>query len=143
MSFKSLVLVLLQFFLIGFIVIKGTVIFLDALILLQLAGISIAIWGTLSIGSSNFNIQPEVKSDALVKNGIYQWIRNPMYLGILLFFIPTVSYSKSVFIWIAYFLLMIVLLLKIVMEEHFLEQKFGEVYLRYKKDSFRLIPYIF
>ena len=92
----------------------------------------------------NFNVQPEVKSTAkMVSKGPYKIIRNPMYTGLLIFFSVTVI-SKFTFVRLGVFaILTVVLLLKIFMEEKFLEQKFRETYLNYKSNTYRLIPFVY
>ncbi|NER15528.1 hypothetical protein GWK08_18885 [Leptobacterium flavescens] len=122
---------------------RGPVIFINLWMVFQLLGIGIMLWGAASMGNGNYNIQPEVKSDFLVERGIYKWIRNPMYLGILLFYIPTVISQPQLIKWGLYISLIIILLLKIYREEHFLSQKFGEQFGNYKKRTSRLIPGIF
>ena len=106
-------------------------------------GIAIAVWGVLAGGLDKFNMQPEVKSDVLITNGPFSLVRNPMYLGVLLFFSAVISQDPLPKHWIAYVILVITLLLKIYSEEHFLESKFGEQYRHYKNRTFRLIPYVF
>ena len=117
----------------------------DSLIInaIQLLGIVIAVWAVVSGGLNEFNMQPEVKSEVLITNGPFSLIRNPMYLGIFLFFGAAISQDSSIKNWIAYTILTITLLLKIFSEESFLLAKFGELYRTYKKRTFRLIPYIF
>lgn len=92
----------------------------------------------------NFNIQPEVKHNAVfIKKGPYRIIRNPMYFGLITFFGAMIIYDFKPINLFFYISLCIVLLLKIGMEEAFLKQRFGEQYIQYTKKSFRLIPYIY
>ena len=76
----------------------------------------------------------------LVTTGIYRYSRNPMYLGMILLIISTTVYYlnfMSVFsplifyIWINKF--------QISREEIFLEDKFGNEYLKYKSETRRWI----
>ena len=76
----------------------------------------------------------------LVTNGIYRYSRNPMYLGMILIIISTTVYylnfisvfSPLIFyIWINKF--------QINREEIFLEDKFGNEYLKYKSKTRRWI----
>ena len=76
----------------------------------------------------------------LVTNGIYRYSRNPMYLGMILIIISTTIYylnfisvfSPLIFyIWINKF--------QINREEIFLEDKFGNEYLKYKSKTRRWI----
>jgi len=78
--------------------------------------------------------------NTLVTTGIYRYSRNPMYLGMILIIISTTVYYlnfMSVFsplifyIWINKF--------QISREEIFLEDKFGNEYLKYKSETRRWI----
>ena len=143
MSRTSILLVILQFiFLLGLLY-KGPLIYLDWWGLFQITGFVIAVSGVIHIGITNFNIQPEVKSENLIRSGIYGKIRNPMYLGILLFFIPFLFNDPHLSKYLFYFSLFVVFLLKIKSEEQFLEEKFGKQYLDYKRKTYRLLPFIF
>lgn len=143
MSIKSIILLCLQFLSMGYLISKfsiGTDLLINGI---ELMGIGIAVWGIVAGGLNKFNIQPEVKSNVLITNGPFALIRNPMYLGILLFFGAAISQEPTMKNWLAYIILWITLLFKIRSEEHFLFLKFGESYRDYKKRTFRLIPYIF
>ena len=96
-----------------------------------------------TMGIGNFNVAPLNKEDgSLVTNGIYKFIRHPMYIGQLLAILPLLidyfSYARiAVFV-----LLLITLLLKISFEESHLVTHF-EGYKDYQKTSWKLIPYIY
>jgi len=144
MSLYSLILVLSQFNLIFLIIWKAELLpWNPASITTQLIGICIALWGVMNINIRNFNIQPEVKSEVLVSNGIFKFIRNPMYTGIILFFLPVIINNHTFYLWVCFFLLFMVFLLKIYREETFLLKKFGEEYSEYKKNTWRLLPFIY
>jgi len=144
MSNYSLFLVIAQFILITLLLaLCDIIIFNWFFIVLQSLGIFIAIWGVFTIQIGNFNIQPEVKSETLVTTGPFKYVRNPMYLGILLFFLP-VSLFKEDFVGLfLYIMLIIVFIFKINREERLLLDRFGITYQEYKKTSNRLIPFIF
>ncbi|AWH75166.1 hypothetical protein DCS32_13630 [Dokdonia sp. Dokd-P16] len=144
MSLYSLALVISQFSLIFLIIWNGQIVQWDLTSLsVQLLGIFIALWGIYNIKIGNFNIQPEVKSEALVTKGIFNILRNPMYTGILLVFLPVAIRGDHLFLWIYYLLLIVVLILKIYKEEAFLKEKFGQSYTVYKARTWRIFPYIF
>lgn len=80
---------------------------------------------------------PAEDETRLVTGGIYRLSRNPaflgfdlMYLGVLLMFFNLLLLLTSVFA-------MVMLHLQILNEERFLEEKFGEEYLRYKERTGR------
>lgn len=142
MPFKSLILVVLQFTAMFYLIIEGPLFFFNFWLLCYAFGIFIALWGIFSVGLFNFNIQPEVKSNTLIQDGVYRWIRNPMYSGILIFFIPVTIQEVSLIKTFFYGLLLLVFILKVHREEFFLLEKFGEEYRRYKAKTSRFIPYI-
>jgi protein-S-isoprenylcysteine O-methyltransferase Ste14 len=144
MSKKSLLLVILQFLCFAFFALNGGLFTKGILLLFQIIGLAIGLWGIVAMKLGNLNIQPEVKQNAeFISNGPYKLIRNPMYTGLLIFF------GISVFINFSYvrlgvlMILTIVLLMKIFMEEQFLSERFEKEYLDYKKKTYRLIPFVF
>lgn len=143
MSFRSVVLLCLQFLSMGYLINKFSMSHNWFIIAIQLLGIGVALWGIVAGGIHRFNMQPEVKSDVLITNGPFALIRNPMYLGVLLFFGMIIIHKWSTINVIVYLILIMALILKIYSEEHFLESKFGEQYRTYKSKTFRLIPYVY
>jgi protein-S-isoprenylcysteine O-methyltransferase Ste14 len=151
MSNKSQILVLIQFSSFAFFAIAGSLFTRDFWLILQLIGLGLGGWGVLAMKMGNFNIQPEVKTNAvMVSSGPYKIIRNPMYSGLLLFFgisvfgnfdFDNLTYS---FIRLSVFILLTaVLIMKIYMEEAFLTRKFGTKYTIFKEKTYRLIPFIY
>lgn len=143
MSGKSIFLVCFQMATMGYLLFKSQTINNDLSIILQISGISLALWGIIILKLGNFNIQPEVKSNSLITKGPYKFIRNPMYTGTILFFIPIVIHNFNTINILVYITLIITLLMKILSEEQFLEQRFGLDYKLYKKATYRLIPFTF
>jgi len=144
MSKKSLLLVIIQFTIFAYFIFSGEVIAKKYWLIVQVFGFSISLWGILIMKIENFNIQPEVKPTAVFKtNGAYKIIRNPMYTGLILFFGASLISNYSPLHLSAFTLLVIVLLGKISLEEDFLFKKFGNEYLKYKKKTYRLIPFIY
>lgn len=144
MSNYSKTFVILQFFcLIYFIFFTNF--FADGFgFIIQIIGFLLALWAVITLRIGNFNVQPEVKKGtALIQNGPYKFIRNPMYTGLLLFFGSGVFSSFKWSNLLVFLLLLIILILKIRYEEKFLLNEFGESYEVYKKKSFRLIPYLY
>jgi len=143
MSIKSLGLLILQFLTMGYLVSGYTIPKNTIVIIVQIIAIAIALWGIFSGGIHSFNAQPEVKSDRLITNGPFKWIRNPMYLGILMFFSSDTIQNSSMLRWIAFCVLALTLLLKIYSEERFLKEKFKTAYTDYKSKTYRLIPFVY
>lgn len=142
MSKISAFLVMLQIATMVFLIIYNKPIILGYEVLFQILGVVIGIWAIHTIRVGNFNIQPEVKSDFLIKKGPYKWIRNPMYLSVILFYLPIVITNSAWINIIAFGVLLTVLILKIILEESFLKLRFGEEYLLYKSKTKRIIPFL-
>ena len=144
MSKKSLVLVIIQFSSFAFFGLIGGLFAKGVFLAIQILGLAIGLWGVLVMKLGNFNIQPEVKQNAVfISKGPYKIIRNPMYTGLLIFFGISVGYNFSFLRLGVLLALASSLLLKIFMEEQFLVDKFKTEYLNYKKETYRLIPYIY
>jgi protein-S-isoprenylcysteine O-methyltransferase Ste14 len=109
---------------------------------LQLAGFGVGIWAVVTM--RRFNLHPELKSDSkLVTHGPFRWVRNPMYLALLLCCAPPCMLAPYLPMQIlAFVLLVIVLLLKIRAEEKLLHQAFPEDYAAYAARTKRLIPFV-
>ncbi len=144
MSKKSLILVIVQFACFAFFIFSGGLFAKKIGLLFQGIGFVISLWGVLAMKIGNFNVQPEVKSTAVfIRNGPYKIIRNPMYSGLILFFgTSLISYFSPLRIAVLA-VLILVFLEKIKLEEKFLSEKFGKPYLDFKKNTYRLIPFIF
>jgi len=102
----------------------------------------IGIWA-IFIMKFNFNVAPDVLSDAkLVVSGPYKYIRHPMYTSVLGITLCYVVETFSVFNLMMLVVLLIDLLMKLNYEEKMLAKSYRE-YGNYKKRTKRIIPYIF
>ena len=109
---------------------------------LELAGIFLAMSGLIKLNWKSFSVFPEPRPDGqLETGGIYAIIRHPMYAGVLLI-AGTLVWEYPSDLRVACLLVLItVLILKINMEEAFLEKKYPS-FQSWKKSSNRLIPFI-
>lgn len=104
-----------------------------------------AIVGLIPIIQKNFkvNVFPEATKDMeLITNGIYKFIRHPMYLSVLLVGLSFVISDPKPTIFIVWMILFINLHLKMDIEEVNLIRAFPE-YKEYRKSTKRLIPFIY
>ncbi len=114
-----------------------------ALLLLQLIGIFVGLWAIFDMRKSALNITPMPLNNAiLISSGPYKLVRHPMYLGLLFFFTPLVISHPTNISLIIYAIFIINLILKLFFEEKLLLLKF-ESYVDYKKNTWRLLPYLF
>ncbi|MGD8780891.1 MAG: isoprenylcysteine carboxylmethyltransferase family protein [Ignavibacteria bacterium] len=82
----------------------------------------------------NVTVKPYEYSDKLIKNGVFRFTRNPMYLGMssILLGESILCGSLSPFLIVIIFMLIIYFIF-IKTEEKMLLEKFGEEYIMYKK----------
>ena len=76
-----------------------------------------------------------------VASGTYKYIRNPMYLGVLLIFIGYALLYHSISVLLLSLLLFLLAhIVVIFIEEPTLKNKFGDDYINYKKSVGRWLP---
>jgi protein-S-isoprenylcysteine O-methyltransferase Ste14 len=111
-------------------------------IALILAGLGFAIWARLHLGT-NWSGQPVIRIDhELVRSGPYAIVRNPIYTGILIAIAGTTIVIGEFWALAVTLILLLVLLVKIRMEEKFLLEEFGDSFIQYKKEVKSIIPFI-
>ncbi len=82
--------------------------------------------------------RPKSKSN-LVKDGVFKYIRHPIYTGIFISFLSYGLYLHSSSKIVVSLLLLVLFYFKSVYEEKLLEQKFSD-YLAYKRKTGRFFP---
>ena len=144
MSARSKLLVILQFLCFLYFALFADVLARGLGLIIQIAAAFFCVWAVIIMKPGRFNVQPEIKSNAVfISKGPYRMIRNPMYLGLIIFFAVTVYYDPKLLNLISFFILLLVFLFKIQLEEKFLQESFGQTYEKYKEKTFRLIPYLY
>lgn len=107
-------------------------------IILSLAGVSVWFIGALKSG-----MDKNITENILKTDGIYAWVRNPMYSGIWLLIIGISLMWHNIFI--LPFLLVDWMIITDVLkntEEKWLLDLYGEEYKKYKVKVNRIIPWI-
>ncbi len=142
---KSKILVFLQFFIIFLMILplgSATIHpYLGGVILL--AGGLVGLLGVGAHKSGNFNIRPDIKENCeLVTDGIYAYVRHPMYLSVLLMMFGLSVIYFTYYEFALYLLLVVVLLVKLFYEEG-LWQCHSPEYEAYTKQTKRLLPFLF
>jgi protein-S-isoprenylcysteine O-methyltransferase Ste14 len=109
---------------------------------LFLTGLGLAVWARVHLGRNWGTPMSEKVDAALVTSGPYQYIRNPIYSGIILAAIGTT-------VAISWYWLVVVVLMgtyfvySAIVEEQTMERLFPDTYPEYKRSTKRLIPFIF
>lgn len=113
-----------------------------AVYLIVLVSFAIAFFSLWQFYKSKANINPIhlEKSNVFVVSGIYRFSRNPMYLSLAGLLVAWVIYLQSAVSFLGVFLFIyLITQWQIKPEEYWLEKKFGESYLAYKKKVRRWI----
>ncbi len=78
----------------------------------------------------------------LVTAGVYSTIRHPLYLSGLLILAGTNIYFGSSWAWAGVLLALIVILIRLPIEERHLVVRFGEEYIAYQKRTKAILPWL-
>lgn len=143
-DFKSALLTLIQYTTMLYLILTFPVLSEKPIILvIQLSGILLGIWAIIVMSKSKLNIAPVPRvGSTLINTGPYRFIRHPMYLSLLLIFIPMMILNNSVVGWVVFGVFIINLILKLSYEEQLLSQTF-ENYSGYQQQTWRLVPWIY
>ena len=79
------------------------------------------------------------KKTELITMGIFNYSRNPIFLGMVLFMSGIFLVTPNVLILMIVLLGFILIEFQVRLEEEFLEKQFGEEYIKYKKEVRRYI----
>jgi protein-S-isoprenylcysteine O-methyltransferase Ste14 len=102
-------------------------------VLIILGGIALGISAVKEMQAANTPFEISKPSTEIVTSGVFQRSRNPIYLGMLLLCTGIAILANSLWILILVLPFAIVLQKGVIdREEAYLEQKFGDKYLRYK-----------
>ena len=148
MKIKDILYVTAQFFLFIGYALVSTMGWFDFPILLNYLGLIIAIAGlvilVLALLQLNKNLSPfptPKTNGELVTNGLYKWMRHPIYSGILLFFFGYATYSQNEYRFFISVALLILFYFKSSYEEKLLKEKFPN-YTNYHQKKGRFFPFI-
>jgi len=100
-----------------------------------LLGIAINLFADKALHAANTTVKPSQESTTLVTNSVYCFSRHPMYLGFVLVLLGIAVLLGSLTPWIVipiFATLMEVVFIQV--EERMLAGKFGEGWLKYKKN---------
>jgi len=142
-SFKSAMLVFIQFLCVGILAATGIVIpnniFLLSLIIFSFF---LALWSMI-IMKFYFNAAPEILQGAELRTkGPYRLIRHPMYTSLIGLGVAWIINDFSYFRFLVFIILIINQIIKLSYEEKFLLEKFPG-YENYRKKTKKIIPFIY
>lgn len=140
--------VLIQFVLFGIFLLDIPVLNISLPSYLQLNGIPMAIAGlvisSIAVLQLNTNLSPfptPKSGSTLIKNGVFTWVRHPIYSGILLGLLGLSLYYQSLYKMGVVVLLLILFYFKTSYEEQRLETVFKE-YADYKAKTKQFVPFV-
>ena len=107
-------------------------------------GYFIRLFAILSLGNY-FTVNITISMDHKLKtNGIYKKIRHPSYTGLILYYTGLgIAMENYICIIILFVIPLMVVLYRIKNEEKVLQQHFSLSYNEYKKQSYKLFPFIY
>lgn len=109
-------------------------------VVLVLASVSLAIWAVRVMKRAGTNVRPDRPTLTIVRDGPYQFTRNPMYLSLSLLQLALgFILNDWVPLLFAVVLMFILHFGVILREERYLEAKFGQQYLALKREVRRWI----
>jgi protein-S-isoprenylcysteine O-methyltransferase Ste14 len=97
-------------------------------------GLAITSLGFRQMQNAHTNVNPTRPATTIVTGGLFRFSRNPLYLGFTLVYLGVTLLTNS--LWTMFLLPFVLLLMNIGVierEERYLEHKFGEQYLAYKR----------
>ncbi len=106
-------------------------------------GLAIGILALRKNTLGNFNIRPDIREDCtLITDGIYGYIRHPMYASVLTGTLGLTLLYANTFTLSVYAILVVNMLVKMFYEERLWHCE-GEAYKEYSQNTARLIPKLF
>ena len=119
------------------------------LVVLAAAGIGLSIWSIVYmklVGRGNpmdaFNHEVAPRTSKLMTDGPYKICRNPMLLGVFIYYIGLLIFFRSWQAVVVFVIFVAVMMIQVAREEKRLEQDFGDDYKEYRKRTKRIIPFI-
>jgi len=120
--------------------ISGTTFLIGTLILI--VGLLFSVWARVALGT-NWSATVTVKQDhELIESGPYHWVRHPIYTGILAGFIGSAIAQDRWTSFLAVALVFAGFWFKLLREEAWMRETFGDRYAAYSQHTARLIPFV-
>jgi protein-S-isoprenylcysteine O-methyltransferase Ste14 len=116
---------------------------------LAVLGIGLSVWSIVYmrlVGRGNpmdaFNHEVAPRTSQLMTRGPYRICRNPMLLGVFIYYAGLLIYCWSWKATAVFVIYVIIMMVQVNREEQRLERDFGEAYLEYKKKTKKIIPFL-
>ncbi|MGF7179002.1 methyltransferase family protein [Tunturiibacter psychrotolerans] len=106
-------------------------------------GVGFSIWARLILGENWSGIATIKQDHSLIVRGPYRAVRHPIYTGMLLALFGTALQHGLIRSFLGVFICSIGFWMKVSVEEHFMVQRFGNDYRRYRMQVSALVPFVF
>jgi protein-S-isoprenylcysteine O-methyltransferase Ste14 len=100
--------------------------------IVALAGYILLITARLQLGKS-FSVTPQAKQ--LVTHGLYARIRNPIYVSVGVMWLGLIVALQLNWLFVPFVVLLVMQLIRVNQEAKVLQEKFGDAYLSYRKQT--------
>jgi len=109
-------------------------------LLLTAGGLVFAVWARIVLGA-NWSGTVTIKSGHnLIRRGPYRWIRHPIYTGLLISLVGTLTLQGEVRAFLGFAFALFALYRKAKREEQFLSDEFGEGFAEHTKQTGMFLP---
>ncbi len=119
-----------------------TIILNIVVVILMITGLAIALIARRTLGENWSSVVSIKKDHELITTGLYHYVRNPIYTGMLLMFLGTVLSFDTLSAAIGFLMILLAIWVKLKQEESLLTEHFADEYLSYKKHTKMLIPFV-
>jgi protein-S-isoprenylcysteine O-methyltransferase Ste14 len=110
--------------------------------LLCIAGLLIALWARVTLGSNWSGMVTLKEGHELVERGPYRFVRHPIYTGMLVMFFATALVQRHLAGFVGLLLIFASFWIKLGFEESLMLQQFPERYAAYRQRTKRIIPFV-
>jgi len=143
-DYKHILLSLVEYACVLLILFTGNILPVSIMnILIFVLSIFLGLWYIWTVRYNRFNLNTNYPKDArIVPVGPYKYVRHPVYLSILLLTLVIVVEHYSMIRAIAWILLLLILFIKLIHEERIITRRNSD-YLIYKRNTKRLIPFVY
>ena len=111
--------------------------------MLAILGLVIAIVARIRLAGNWSATLDLKKGHTLITTGIYQYVRHPIYTGLLLMLFATMLVYLSILEILIFLFVFIMIIIRMKNEEELMTKTFPKEYLAYKRRTKKLIPFIY
>lgn len=110
--------------------------------LLCIGGLAFCIWARISIGRNWSGVVTLKEEHELIQRGPYQWVRHPIYTGLLIMYLATAMILGRGAGFIGLLFIFVSFWIKLDAEEKLMLKQFPDRYSTYQRRVKRIIPFV-